>query len=420
MRMALVRTLTAGFILAAFVACSGARQGPGPEARAAADELASQSGAPQVKNRTEFEAFARVFDQVRALYVDPVDDTALLKAAAAGMRDSFPETAKAKDSELVSAAINGMLSSLDPYSTYLDADSYEALQEQTRGQFGGIGLQVAMENNLVKVISPIDGTPAAAAGVKPGDFITHADGQSLDGLSLRDAVMKLRGLVGSQVRLTIRRGEQAPFDVAIVRDVIQIHPVRWSLENNIGYIRLSTFNARASAEFVQAIKDIRAKAGSMLAGYIIDLRNNPGGLFDQSVFISDVLLQHGDIVSTKGRVFRQSHSAAPGDVTDGLPIVVLINGGSASAAEIVAGALHDNKRAILVGDRSYGKGSVQTIIPFATRDGLKLTTARYYTPSGTSVDGGIVPDIEVANDNEREGDEQLERAEAELHRLAHR
>ncbi len=420
MLRALSKNLLTGLLLVAVAGCTNLRGTPGPEARAATDRLVAQSGVVAPADRSEFELFARVFDQVRVLYVDQVDETKLLQAAAAGMRKDFPEPGNVDDQKLVSAAVNGMLSSLDPYSAYLDQAAYSSLQEQTRGQFGGIGLQVALENSLVKVISPIDGTPAASAGVQPGDYITHADGFSLGGLTLRAAVLRLRGSVGTAVNLTIQRKGLAPFDVAITRAVIQIHPVRWSLEDTVGYIRISTFNARASAEFVEAIQEIRAKAGSSLTGFIIDLRNNPGGLFEQSVFISDVLLEKGEIVSTRGRTFQQSHSAVPGDMTSGLPIVVLINHGSASASEIVAGALRDNNRAVLIGGKSYGKGSVQTIIPFSHRDGLRLTTARYYTPSGATVEGGIIPDIEIANDDARDGDEQRERAIVELNRLARR
>ncbi|MEX2618294.1 MAG: S41 family peptidase [Alphaproteobacteria bacterium] len=409
-------------LVAVFAAgCGLARQpSPGAEATAAAEQLAGRSGSVVLPAGSEFALFARVFDQVRSFYVDPVDDAALLKAAAAGMRTSFPEPGNVSDAELVDAAISGMLSSLDPYSAYLGENAYFALQEQTRGQFGGIGLQVGLENEMLKVISPIDGTPAAAAGMQPGDLITHADGFVLRGLTLNDAVMRLRGQVGSQVRLTVQRNGSTPFEVAIKRAVIQIHPVRWSLEDNIGYIRISTFNARASGEFVAAVRDILTQAGPALTGFVIDLRNNPGGLFEQAVFISDVLLEQGQIVSTRGRAFQQSHAALPGDISGGLPITVLINGGSASAAEILAGALRDNHRALLIGEKTYGKGSVQTIIPFADHDGLRLTTARYYTPSGRTVEGGIDPDIIVANDNSSEVDTQRERAAAELKRVAGR
>ncbi|MDA0663648.1 MAG: S41 family peptidase [Proteobacteria bacterium] len=416
----LPRGLIFGLLAVMATGCGIAQRSPGPEARAAADQLAAQTGSVALPARSEFALFAKVFDQVRAFYVDPVDDAALLKAAANGMRTSYPEPGKVPDAELVDAAINGMLSSLDSYSAYLGEEAYSALQEQTRGQFGGIGLQVGLENELLKVISPIDGTPAAEAGMLSGDLITHADGFALRGLTLNDAVLRLRGEVGSQVKLTVQRGGSATFDVAITRAVIQIHPVRWTLENNIGYVRISTFNARASGEFAAAVRDIRAQAGGALTGFVIDLRNNPGGLFEQAVFISDVLLEQGQIVSTRGRAFQQSHAALPGDITGGLPIAVLINGGSASAAEILAGALRDNHRAVLVGEKSYGKGSVQTIIPFPNQDGLRLTTARYYTPSGRTVEGGIEPDITVANDNNSAVDLQRDRAAAELKRVARR
>tara|TARA_R110001606_G_scaffold361045_1_gene514116 strand:- start:239 stop:1501 length:1263 start_codon:yes stop_codon:yes gene_type:complete len=416
----LSRGLLFGLLAVTLASCGVARQSPGPEAQAAAEQLAAQSGSVALPAQSEFALFAKVFDQVRAYYVDPVDDAALLKAAAAGMRTSHPEPGKVPDAKLVDAAIHGMLSSLDPYSAYLGEDAYLALREQTSGQFGGIGLQVGLDNDLLKVISPIDGTPAAAAGMRPGDLITHADGFALRGLTLNDAVLKLRGQVGTQVRLTVQRDGSAPFDVAITRAIIEIHPVRWALDDNIGYVRISTFNERVSGEFVAAIRDIRAQAGASLTGFVIDLRNNPGGLFNEAVFISDSLLENGQIVSTKGRAFQQSHAALPGDITGGLPIAVLINGGSASAAEILAGALRDNHRALLIGEKSYGKGSVQTIIPFARHDGLRLTTARYYTPSGRTVEGGIEPDIIVANDNTKQVDVQRERASAELKRVARR
>ncbi len=253
--------------------------------------------------------------------------------------------------------------------------------------------------------------------MRPGDRITHADGQPLGGLTLRAAVLRLRGLAGTSVLLTILRGDEGPFDVAIQRALIEIKAVRWALEDDIGYIRISTFNARATDEFVEAVNNIRDKAGNRLAGFVIDLRNNPGGLLEQSILISDVLLEEGEIVFTKGRSYQRRFQAQPGDVTGGLPIVVLVNKGSASAAEILAGALKDQNRAILIGVRTFGKGSVQTIIPFGDNDALKLTTALYYTPSGASVEGGIVPDITVAQDDSIAGDEQRQRAFAELKRI---
>ncbi len=400
--------------------CGGIRQAPGPEARAAANQLATQAHAEAPAGPSRFLLFARVFDQVRTFYVRSVGDAELLSAAATGMRDAYPEPATVSDAKLVTAAINGMLGSLDPYSTYLDPDSYNAVRDQTRGRFGGIGLQVTKEDDIIKVISPIDGTPAAAAGMMPGDRITHADGKSLAGLTLRAAVLRLRGLAGTSVLLTILRGDEEPFDVAIKRALIKIKAVKWSLEDDIGYIRIATFNARATDEFVAAVREIRAKAGDKLAGFVIDLRNNPGGLLEQSVLISDELLEEGEIVFTKGRSHQRRFQAQPGDITGGLPIVVLVNKGSASAAEILAGALKDHRRAILIGVRTFGKGSVQTIIPFGNNDALKLTTALYYTPSGASVEGGIVPNIKVTQDEDREGDEQRQRAFAELNRIAAR
>ncbi|NKB59331.1 MAG: PDZ domain-containing protein [Alphaproteobacteria bacterium] len=416
--MILLRTAVFVFIAAFAVSCGGVNQSPGPEARVAARNLAEQAGAAESAAQSRFQLFAKVFDQVRTMYVDEVDDAKLLTAAANGMRKAFPEPSQAEEEKLVTAAIDGMLGSLDPYSAYLDNRNYKAVRDQTRGEFGGIGLQVTKEGDAIKVISPIDGTPAAKAGVVAGDAITHADGKSLSGLTLRAAVLLLRGPAGSAVRLTVKRNDETPFEVAIVRARIHVKAVRWVRENNIGYLRISSFTAKATREFVQAFEALRKDSKSDLTGLVIDLRNNPGGLLEQSVLISDALLEGGEIVSTRGRTEQRYFKAHAGDIATGLPIVVLVNGGSASAAEILAGALKDHGRAILVGGRTFGKGSVQTIIPFSQRDGLKLTTARYYTPSGKSVDGGIEPDIAVAQDPDREGDEQRERAVEELSRLS--
>jgi carboxyl-terminal processing protease len=418
--MTTARALLVCILAVILGACSGLGKVPGPEAQAAADQLAAQARAQAPLEVTRFRLFAQVFDQVRTNYVKSVDDEALLSAAAAGMRDAYPDPAKVPVAKLVTAAIDGMLGTLDPYSAYLDRRSFVAVRDQTRGRFGGIGLQVTKEDNTITVISPIDGTPAAEAGMRPGDRITHADGKPLGGLSLRAAVLQLRGLAGTRVRLTILRDDKAPFDVAIVRALIEIKAVRWALEDDIGYIRITTFNARAADEFAHAVNAIRAKAGSALAGFVLDLRNNPGGLLDQSILISDLLLEKGEIVLTRGRLYQRHFRARPGDITSGLPIVILINEGSASAAEIVAGALQDHGRATLVGVRTFGKGSVQTIIPFGESAALKLTTATFYTPSGRSVSGGIAPDIKVLQDDERAGDEQRQRAFIELGRMAGR
>jgi len=418
--MTLRRAFLVGFLAVILAACGAVRKTPGQEARSAASQLAAQARDEAPVEYSRFRLFARVFDQVRTYYVESVDDAALLAAAAAGMRDAYPDPAKVSVAKLVAAAIDGMLDSLDPYSAYLDKENYIAVRDQTRGRFGGIGLHVTKEDNAIKVISPIDGTPAAAAGMRPGDRITHADGKPLSGLTLRAAVLRLRGLAGTRVLLTILRDGNAPFDVAIERALIEIKAVRWVLEDDVGYIRISTFNARVADEFVRAVQDIRARAGGWLAGFVLDLRNNPGGLLEQSVVISDLLLEKGEIVFTKGRSYQRRFRARPGDIAGGLPIVVLVNKGSASAAEILAGALKDHGRAILIGVRTFGKGSVQTIIPFGNNDALKLTTAIYYTPSGASVEGGIPPDIKVLQDDDRDGDEQRQRAFVELNRIAGR
>lgn len=415
--MILLRALLLGFVAAIVVSCGGLHRSPGPEARVAAQNLAAQAGAREGAEQSRFQLFARVFDQVRTQYVDEVDDKTLLTAAANGMREKFPEPAKAEEGKLVDAAIDGLLASLDPYSAYLNNRNYNAVRDQTRGEFGGIGLQVTKEGEFIKVISPIDGTPAAEAGLKANDEITHADGYSLSGMTLRTAVLRLRGPAGSAVTLTIQRGTEAPFDVAIERARIHIKAVRWAREDKLGYLRITSFTSKATKEFVEAFDALRRDATDGLSGVVLDLRNNPGGLLEQSVLISDALLEGGEIVSTRGRSDARYFKAHAGDIAAGLPIVVLVNGGSASAAEIVAGALKDHGRAILIGDKTFGKGSVQTIIPFSKNDGLKLTTARYYTPSGKSVEGGIEPDIAVAQDPEREGDEQRERALLELSRL---
>src|SRR5271169_6739360 len=324
----------------------------------------------------ELNLFGEVFEDVRAHYVGKVDD----------------------DSQIESA-INGMLTSLDPHSNYLNTKNFDDMKVQTRGEFGGLGIEVSMESGLVKVISPIDDTPAARAGLKPGDLITQLDGQPVQGMTLPQAVEKMRGPVNSDVRLTIRRKGRDPFDVKLTRATIRIQSVRSHLiGDDIGYIRITSFNEQTDVGLNNAIKNIKQQAGDKLRGVILDLRNNPGGLLDQAVAVSDAFLEKGEIVSTRGRRSddAQRYNARPGDVAAGLPLAVLINGGSASASEIVAGALQDHHRAILMGTRSFGKGSVQTIIPLPGHGAMRLTTARYYTPSGRSIQAkGIEPDIIV-------------------------
>ena len=340
-------------------------------------QQALASAQPRAKTYKMLELFGDVLDTVERQYVTEVDDK-----------------------KLIEAAIDGMLTSLDPHSGYLNPESFDDMRDQTRGEYGGLGIEVTSEDGVVKVISPMDGTPAFKAGVKAGDFITAVNGESVLGLSVNDAVKQMRGKPGEAVTLTIAREKTDPFDVKLVREVIKPKSATAKLEGDYGYLRVSGFNEKTTDEAEAAIADLRAKNPKM-KGLILDLRNNPGGLLDQAVGISDLFLDGGEIVSQRGRDPRdvERYNARAGDATGGLPMVVLINSGSASAAEIVAGALQDRKRAELVGLTSFGKGSVQTVIPLrGGMDGaLKLTTARYYTPSGRSIQKtGIQPDLEVA------------------------
>ena len=320
--------------------------------------------------------FGDVFERVRSEYVEDVSDE-----------------------QLIEAAVNGMLSALDPHSSYLSPKNFREMQTQTRGEFGGLGIEVTMENGVVKVVSPIDDTPAFRAGLKSGDLITHLDGEPVQGLTLSEAVEKMRGKVGSDLKLTVRRENLDPFNVTVTRDIIKIRSVRSRMEGgDIAYVRITSFSEQTTSGVEQSIKSLRKKAKGKLAGIVIDLRNNPGGLLDQSVKVSDAFLDQGEIVSTRSRRPDESRrfNAKAGDITDGLPIVVMVNGGSASASEIVAGALQDHRRAIVLGTRTFGKGSVQTIIPLSGNGAIRLTTARYYTPSGRSIQAkGIEPDILV-------------------------
>ena len=305
------------------------------------------------------------------------------------------------DSDLVENAINGMLASLDPHSSYMNPKNFSDMQVQTRGEFGGLGLEVTMEDGLVKVISPMDGTPAARAGIKTGDLIATIDGATIQGLTLSDAVDKMRGPANSQVRITIiRKGEKKPIELTLTRAVIRVDSVRFRAENDVAYIRITTFNEQTEEGLERAVDSTKSQIGGRLKGVVLDLRNNPGGLLDQAIAVSDAFLDQGEVVSTRGRRASdtQRYNARAGEVLPGVPMIVLINEGSASASEIVAGALQDHKRARLLGMRSFGKGSVQTVIPLSggTDGALRLTTAKYYTPSGRSIQAtGIDPDIEV-------------------------
>ncbi len=331
---------------------------------------------------SQLDLFGGVFEVVRADYVDLPDDAKLIKSA-----------------------INGMLAGLDPHSSYMDSKSFRDMQVETHGEFGGVGVEVTRENGLLKVVAPIDGTPAAKAGILAGDIITKIDDDQLQGMTLDQAVEKMRGSVHTKVKLTIRRkGQDKPIEVSLMRDIIRVHSVRSEVDgDDVGYIRVTQFNEQTTEELKKAITDIRSKISKVkLKGYILDVRNNPGGLLDQAVTVASTFLQRGEIVSTRGRNAEENQrfNAHAGDLTKGKPLIVLFNGGSASASEIVAGALQDRKRATIVGTRSFGQGSVQTVIPLAPGNGaLRLTTARYLTPSGRSIQArGITPDIEVLQD----------------------
>jgi carboxyl-terminal processing protease len=344
--------------------------------------VAAAKAAASPDTYSKLNLFGDVFERVRADYVEKPDDA-----------------------RLVEAAISGMVTSLDPHSRYMNDKAFREMQETTHGEFGGLGIEVTMEDGIIKVVAPMDDTPAARAGIRSGDLISHINGEAVQGLTLEQAVNKMKGPVNTTTRLKIfRNGAESPIEVSIQREIVRVRPVRYRTEGgDIGYVRITTFNEQTTDGLRKAISDISKQIPpEKLAGYVVDLRNNPGGLLDQAVSVSAAFMARGEVVSTRGRSAdeTQRYTARSGDLTKGKPLVVLINGGSASASEIVAGALHDYKRATLIGTRSFGKGSVQTIIPLGAGKGaLALTTARYFTPSGQSIQAkGITPDIEVLQD----------------------
>ncbi|UWQ41122.1 S41 family peptidase [Leisingera aquaemixtae] len=343
-----------------------------------AGPLLAQEGTREANVYEQLDLFGDIFERIRAQYVEEVDEK-----------------------ELIEAAIGGMLTSLDPHSSYLSPDDAASMRVQTRGEFGGLGIEVTQEEGFVKVVSPIDGTPADEAGMEAGDFITHVDGESVLGLSLDEAVTMMRGPVGSEIVITVvREGEDEPFDVSIIRDTITLTAVRSRIEGDTVVMRITTFNDQTTPNLEAGLKEQIEEAGGLdqVNGIVLDLRNNPGGLLNQAIQVADSFLETGEIVSTRGRDPEDGErfNATPGDLADGKPIVVLINGGSASASEIVAGALQDHRRAIVVGTKSFGKGSVQTVMPLKGDGAMRLTTARYYTPSGRSIQAlGVSPDIVV-------------------------
>lgn len=360
-----------------------------------AGPLLAQEDARSASVYEQLDLFGDVFERIRQGYVEEVDEAALIEAA-----------------------INGMLTSLDPHSSYLPPRDFDSMQVQTRGEFGGLGIEVTQEDGFVRVITPMDGTPAMEAGVEAGDFITHVDGEALLGLTLEQAVELMRGPVGSDVDLTIvREGAEEPMDITITRDRIRLTAVRHRLEGTTAILRVSTFNDQTYPNLADGLAEMIEEVGGLenLTGVVLDLRNNPGGLLSQAIRVSDAFLEQGEIVSTRGREPQDGdrYNASPGDLVDGLPIVVLVNGGSASASEIVAGALQDHRRAVIVGTNTFGKGSVQSVMPMAGNGAMRLTTSLYYTPSGRSIQAlGVAPDILV------EQREPIEMAEDEDDRPA--
>jgi len=339
--------------------------------------------------------FGDVLERIRADYVEEVDDP-----------------------ELIEAAIAGMLRSLDPHSSYMPPSAFKDMREQIKGEFGGLGIEVTMENGLVKVVSPIDETPASRAGMKSGDYITHLDGTPVMGMSLADAVKKMRGPIKSEIRLMVaRKGVEKPFEVVIIRDVIRVQSVRSRLEGDMVYLRITSFTEQTNSGLEKAMAKRKTELGNRFKGVVLDLLNNPGGALDQAIAVSDAFLDKGEIVSTRGRRPEETrrYNAKLGDLAQGLPVAVLINGGSASASEIVAGALQDHQRALVIGTKSFGKGSVQSIIPLQGHGAIRLTTARYYTPSGTSIQAkGIEPDILVEQVRVEKPTNNHRRSEADL------
>jgi carboxyl-terminal processing protease len=358
---------------------------------------ATVRAAVQSDTYRQLDALMDVFERVRVDYVDKVDDKTLIQGA-----------------------IKGMLASLDPHSSYLDARDFANMRQTTDGEYGGLGLTVTTEDGAVKVVAPTDETPAARAGIKAGDYITHIDGDLIYGSTLNEAVDKMRGAPGSRIKITVvREGEKKPLDFELVREVIQIKPVRWEVRDKVGVVRISTFNKQTGPATRDAVAAIDRKLGDTLAGYVIDLRSNPGGLLDQAIEVADVFLDRGEIVSQRGRAKGDivRYNAKAGDLTKGRPLVVLVDEGSASAAEIVAGALQDHRRAVVIGQRSFGKGSVQTLIPLGQDSALRLTTARYFTPSGRSVqEAGIEPDMAVPQLSDASRAERPRLREADLRR----
>ena len=371
--------------------------------------------ATEIDTEREFRHFRDAFLRVQTRYVREVTSAQLVDAAIDAIRNLKAEPHSVPPADLVETALDGMMTALDPHSTYLNAQEFREIQVATKGEFGGLGIQVTMENDLIKIIAPIEDTPAFQARLKSGDLITHLDGDSVKGKRLADWVRVMRGSPGTSIVLTIQRDSLTPFDVAITREIIQVKAVRWRREGDVGYLRVTTFNAKVHSSVSAAISEMRTDVTSPLVGMVLDLRGNGGGLLEQSRALADAFLEEGRIVSVRGRnrSNEQNYDARAGDLTGGLPLVVLINGGSASASEIVASALQDNGRATVMGTQSFGKGSVQSIAPLPTEGGLKLTTALFYAPSGRTIQAsGVEPDFIVTKSDKTKRDREADRPNA--------
>jgi carboxyl-terminal processing protease len=410
--------LASGFAAVVAAACMVTYSIPSPQARDAAARIEAsvteyrggREGPEGPAGEASPRLFASAYQRVQSAYVRPTEDAELIAAAETGMREAYPDPSVATDADLYAAAIQGMLGSLDDYSVYMDTVAFNKLNQEIEGEFGGLGVEIKKDPLGLEVISPIDDTPAMRAGLRPGDRLTHADGVSLAEMSLRETVELLRGPPGTTVTVTVLRGEEPTFEVPLTREIIQIQRVRARLEGDVGYLRISHFLRDTGLVLRQEMGALRAQAGpGGLTGYVLDLRSNPGGLLSESIDVAGTFLSGGLVVSTRSRTHEERFSADLADPSQDLPVVVLINEGSASASEIVAGAIKYRERGLVVGQRSFGKGSVQTTFPFNGGGGLKLTTALYYTPGGKTVEGGIEPNIEAIDDPETEEvDEALE------------
>ena len=414
------------FIALTVIGCDGVSRFPSDAGKSAARHLETEiarigqasNGASLSISKADKMLFTAIFDTIQQNYVTEIDSLALVSAAVEGVRRTVTEKRHNQDDTLGEVAITAMLASLDPYSTYLDQEAYRILNEDLNGQFGGIGIRVTMEAGRLTVVAPLDNTPGKRAGILTGDIITHANGVALEGMSLFEATSYLKGPVDTAVVLQIERSKDQVFRIEVYRDIIQTNSVKWRVQNDVGYIRITNFDTKTVPLLKQAMTAFSAQTDTRLRGIILDLRNNPGGALTAAVGVTDMFLQEGAVVNIRGRTAEQAYNADAGQMGEIYPMVVLINQGSASASEIVAGALHDNKRAVLMGEPSFGKGSVQTVFPLFKARGMKMTTAYYYTPLGKSVEGGIKPDITSKDDPTTELDETLDLALTKVIKMA--